>query len=103
MRAFQYYMKTEVVFGVDARQKAASLTQKHGGTRCLVVYGGGYLGMCYLASWLISGCRYMFGCHALYLSAGRFRHKWAWYALAACEAVCCAWFYYNFMNGQSIM
>ena len=41
MRAFQYYMKTEVVFGVDARQKAATLTQKHGGTRCLVVYGGG--------------------------------------------------------------
>lgn len=68
-----------------------------------VVYGGGYLGMCYLASWLISGCRYMFGCHALYLSAGRFRHKWAWYALIACETVCCAWFYYNFMNGQSIM
>jgi len=68
-----------------------------------VVYGGGYLGMCYLASWLISGCRYMFGCHTLYLSAARFRHKWAWYALIACESVCCAWFYYNFMNGQSIM
>ena len=69
----------------------------------LIVYGGGYLGMCYLASWLISGCRYMFGCHALYLSAGRFRRKWAWYALIACEGLCCAWFYYNFMNGQSIM
>ena len=41
MRAFQYYMKTEVVFGAGAEAQVASLTQKHGGSRCLVVYGGG--------------------------------------------------------------
>ena len=41
MRAFQYYMKTEVVFGVGSESKTAALVQKHGGSRCLVVYGGG--------------------------------------------------------------
>ena len=41
MRAFQYYMKTEVVFGEAAESKTAALVQKHGGSRVLVVYGGG--------------------------------------------------------------
>ena len=41
MRAFQYYMKTEVVFGHGCADEAARLVQKHGGKKCLVVYGGG--------------------------------------------------------------
>ena len=41
MRAFQYYMKTEVVFGHGRADEAARLVQKHGGKNCLVVYGGG--------------------------------------------------------------
>ena len=41
MRAFQYYMKTEVVFGAGTESKTAELVQKHGGSRVLVVYGGG--------------------------------------------------------------
>lgn len=41
MRAFQHYIKTEVVFGVGSEKQTASLVQKHGGNRCLVVYGGG--------------------------------------------------------------
>ena len=41
MRAFQYYMKTEVVFGAGAEAQTASLVRKHGGSRVLVVYGGG--------------------------------------------------------------
>ena len=41
VRAFQYYMKTEVVFGAGTQDQAARLVQKHGGSRCLVVYGGG--------------------------------------------------------------
>ncbi len=41
MRAFQYYMKTEVVFGEGSVEKTAQLVKKHGGHRCLVVYGGG--------------------------------------------------------------
>ena len=41
MQAFQYYMKTEVIFGEGRAREAARLVKKHGGTRCLVVYGGG--------------------------------------------------------------
>ena len=41
MRAFQYYMKTEVVFGPGKERETADLVCKHGGSRCLVVYGGG--------------------------------------------------------------
>ena len=41
MQPFQYYMKTEVVFGPGQECMTASLVQKHGGTRVLVVYGGG--------------------------------------------------------------
>lgn len=41
MRAFQYYMKTEVVFGEHKAEEAGRLAKKHGGSRILVVYGGG--------------------------------------------------------------
>ena len=41
MRAFQYYMKTEVVFGAGTEAQTAELVRKHGGSRVLVVYGGG--------------------------------------------------------------
>ncbi len=41
MRAFQHYLKTEVVFGAGCEAQTAELVQKHGGHRCLVVYGGG--------------------------------------------------------------
>ncbi len=41
MRGFQYVVKTEVVFGPHAEKQAAALVQKYGGSRCLVVYGGG--------------------------------------------------------------
>ena len=41
MNAFQFYLKTEVVFGCGSRKKAAELVKKHGGSRVLVVYGGG--------------------------------------------------------------
>ena len=41
MNAFQFYLKTEVVFGAGSHTKAAELVKKHGGSRVLVVYGGG--------------------------------------------------------------
>ena len=41
VQPFQYYMKTEVVFGPGRADKTAELVQKHGGHRVLVVYGGG--------------------------------------------------------------
>lgn len=41
MNAFQFYLKTEVVFGCGSRKKTAELVKKHGGRKVLVVYGGG--------------------------------------------------------------
>ena len=41
MRNFQYYIKTDVVFGTNTVAQAAALVKKHGGSRVLVVYGGG--------------------------------------------------------------
>ena len=40
MRNFQYYIKTDVVFGTDTVPRTAELIRKHGGSRVLVVYGG---------------------------------------------------------------
>ncbi len=68
-----------------------------------VVHGAAYLGMCYLAGWLISGGRYMLGCTAMYLAAGRFRRPGAVWLMLGAELLSCAWFYWNFMDGQSIM
>ena len=41
MQAFQYWLKTEICFGAGSEAKTAELVRKHGGTRILVVYGGG--------------------------------------------------------------
>ena len=41
MHAFQYYISTEVVFGADSLARLGELVKKHGGSRVLIVYGGG--------------------------------------------------------------
>lgn len=41
MHSFQYYISTEVVFGADALSQLPALIKKHGGSRVLIVYGGG--------------------------------------------------------------
>ena len=41
MQSFQYYIKTDVVFGEGSVCRTAELVKKHGGSRGLVVYGGG--------------------------------------------------------------
>ena len=41
MHSFTFYSPTEVVFGPDTELQAAELVQKYGGSRVLVVYGGG--------------------------------------------------------------
>ena len=38
---FEYYAPTRVVFGVDAELQTAQLIRRAGGTRVLIVYGGG--------------------------------------------------------------
>ena len=41
MQPFEFYLKTEVVFGPGTEARTAQLVRKHGGHRVLVVYGGG--------------------------------------------------------------
>ena len=41
MQSFEFYCPTEIVFGRGAESKTAAEVQKHGGTRVLIVYGGG--------------------------------------------------------------
>ncbi len=41
MQKFIYYAPTEVVFGKDTEKEAGTLVKKYGGTKALLVYGGG--------------------------------------------------------------
>jgi len=41
MRSFSYYVPTEIIFGADTEKRTAELVQKYGGTRVLLVTGGG--------------------------------------------------------------
>ncbi len=46
----------------------------------VLLYGGAYLGMCYLSGWLISGPRYLFSCLPLFLLLARPKNR-IWQAL----------------------
>ena len=41
MNSFTYHIPTEIVFGKDSESQCASLICKYGGSRVLLVYGGG--------------------------------------------------------------
>jgi hypothetical protein len=41
MQSFTFYSPTEIVFGREAEAQTIALIKKHGGSRVLVVYGGG--------------------------------------------------------------
>jgi len=41
MQSFEYYSPTEVIFGKNTEEKTADKIKKYGGTRVLVLYGGG--------------------------------------------------------------
>ena len=41
MQSFEYHCPTEIIFGKGAELKAADKIKKYGGTKVLVVYGGG--------------------------------------------------------------
>lgn len=41
MQSFTYLSPTEVIFGKDTQNQAAEYVRKYGGTRALLVYGGG--------------------------------------------------------------
>lgn len=69
----------------------------------LTLYATGYLGMCYTASWLISGGRYMLGCTPLFLVLGRERRPWLRCIILAAELALFLLFNTYFMQGQCIM
>ncbi len=68
-----------------------------------LLYGTAYLGMCYTASWLISGCRYMLGCIPLYLAVGRLKNPGLRALILLSEAVLLAVYFYFYIQGQAIM
>ena len=41
MRNFTYCVPTEIVFGKDTEVSCGREVKKHGGTKALIVYGGG--------------------------------------------------------------
>lgn len=41
MNGFTFYTPTEIVFGRETETRTAELVKKHGGSRVLIVYGGG--------------------------------------------------------------
>lgn len=41
MHAFDYYIRTEIAFGSGSLEKLPALIKRHGGSRVLIVYGGG--------------------------------------------------------------
>ena len=67
-----------------------------------LIWGGAYLGMCYLAGWLISGGRYVFGCLPLYLIDASLPRPACWALLAIS-----GFFFWKmgvyYMQGQAIM
>jgi hypothetical protein len=69
----------------------------------LLLYGTAYLGMCYTASWLISGGRYMLGCVPLFLCVGQLKSRLVRGAVLAGDLMFFGLFYYYFAQGQAIM
>lgn len=67
-----------------------------------LIWGGAYLGMCYLAGWLISGGRYLFGCLPLYLIGASLPRPLRW-LLAAVSAFFLWKMGVWYMQGQAIM
>lgn len=68
-----------------------------------LLYGTAYLGMCYTASWLISGGRYLLGCVPLFLSLGKLKSPWLRLGIFAVELVFFFQYALWFMQGQCIM
>lgn len=67
-----------------------------------LIWGGGYIGLCYLAGWLISGGRYVFGCLPLYLVGASLPRPARW-VLAAVSAFFLWKMGVYYMQGQAIM
>lgn len=68
-----------------------------------LLYGTAYLGMCYTASWLISGGRYMLGCLPLYFCVARLKGKSSQKIILILQLAFLLLFCRWFMQGQCIM
>ncbi len=69
----------------------------------LLLYGGAYIGASYLAGWLISGSRYVFGCAVVYLLVGQIKPRYIQLMILAVQAVFLAYYACCYMQGQAIM
>lgn len=68
-----------------------------------LIWGGAYLGLCYLPGWLISGGRYMFGCLPLFLLMAGAKRRVTRAALLALSGALLYYFGAFYMQGQAIM
>ena len=75
----------------------------HGAPKPLLLYGGAYLGLCYLQGWMISGGRYVFGCAALYPLLGGLENKWLRAAVLTASGGALLLYAGYYMQGQAIM
>lgn len=68
-----------------------------------LIWGGAYLGMSYLAGWMISGPRYMLGCIPLFLLMARIPSKKVRTVLLIVSFLAQSSYTALFMQGQAIM
>jgi Gpi18-like mannosyltransferase len=69
----------------------------------LLLYGGAYLGVSFLTSWLVAGPRYLFSCVPLFLLLARPKNKGWQILIPAVSAVMLSSYAALCMQGQSIM
>lgn len=69
----------------------------------VLLYGGAYLGISYLSSWLISGPRYQFGCLPLFLLLARPTSRMWQILIPIVSAMLLFCYAVYYMQGQSIM
>lgn len=68
-----------------------------------LIWGGAYLGMTYLAGWMISGPRYMFACLPAFFLMARIGRPWLRAALCVLSGMALCTYAVLYMQGQAIM
>lgn len=68
-----------------------------------LIWGGAYLGMTYLAGWMISGPRYLFGCLPAFFLLARIRHTGLRAALCCLSGLALCAYAVLYLQGQAIM
>lgn len=68
-----------------------------------LIWGGAYLGMTYLAGWMISGPRYLFACLPAFFLMARIRVLWLRVALCVISGMALCAYAALYLQGQAIM